>query len=199
VRRKQAFAALKEIPFYVCPGTSSWNTVVGRTDNAVANLVSAAHHGRENGAVGYLITDWGDNGHWQTLPVSYLGFMAGAGLAWNAEANDVVRIQTHTRTHAHDTAHTHATPHTHARTHTLTSVGQRSYLSREHLASRLNMHVFHDTADLLGGVVYDLGCLYTVTGGEPQCNDSCIFKYGTHRSPTTHHPQRWPTLRRGLN
>lgn len=120
MRRKQAFAALKEIPFYVCPGTSSWNTVVGRTDNAVANLVSAAHHGRENGAVGYLITDWGDNGHWQTLPVSYLGFMAGAGLAWNAEANDVVRSQAHTRTQTHDTAHarTHArnTAHTHAHT-----------------------------------------------------------------------------------
>lgn len=45
------------------------------------------------------------------------------------------------------------------------------------------MHVFHDTADLLGGVVYDLGCLYTVTGGEPQCNDSCIFKYDTHHLP----------------
>jgi len=118
VRRKQAFAALKEIPFYVCPGTSSWNTVVGRTDNAVANLVSAAHHGRENGAVGYLVTDWGDNGHWQTLPVSYLGFMAGAGLAWNAEANDVVRNQTHTRTHARGTAHAHATPHTHTHART---------------------------------------------------------------------------------
>jgi hypothetical protein len=38
---QQAFAALKEIPFYVCPGTSSWNTVVGRTDNAIANLINA--------------------------------------------------------------------------------------------------------------------------------------------------------------
>jgi hypothetical protein len=49
-----------------------------------------AHNGRENGAVGYLITDWGDNGHWQTLPISYLGFVAGAGLAWNAEVSDEV-------------------------------------------------------------------------------------------------------------
>jgi hypothetical protein len=173
----------------VCPGTSSWNTVVGRTDNAIANLVNAAHHGRENGAVGYLITDWGDNGHWQTLPVSYLGFLAGAGLAWNAEANDVVCTITHTpHTHTHTATRT-------ARTKILTSGRQRSYLSREHLASRLNMHVFHDTADLLGGVVYDLGCLYTVTGGEPQCNDSCIFKYDTHQPPIHHRP----TLRCGLN
>jgi hypothetical protein len=85
----KAFADLKDVPFYVCPGTSSWNTVVGRAENAIANLINAAHNGHENGAVGYLITDWGDNGHWQTLPVSYMGFMAGAGLAWNAEANDL--------------------------------------------------------------------------------------------------------------
>src|SRR5262249_41747840 len=30
------------IPFYVCPGTSSWLSCSGRTDNAIANLKSAA-------------------------------------------------------------------------------------------------------------------------------------------------------------
>ena len=37
--RKYAAAG---VPFYVCPGTSTWNTVTGRTSNAVANLRSAA-------------------------------------------------------------------------------------------------------------------------------------------------------------
>ncbi|MEN9937638.1 MAG: hypothetical protein RLZZ387_4217 [Chloroflexota bacterium] len=75
------------LPFYVCPGTSSWNTVAGRTDNALGNLLSAAENGLRHGAVGYLITDWGDNGHWQPLPVSFLGFAAGAALAWALDAN----------------------------------------------------------------------------------------------------------------
>lgn len=76
-----------EIPFYVCPGTSSWNSLTGRTDNMLANLRSAAVHGKTNGAIGYLITDWGDFGHWQHLPVSYAGFIYGAALSWNVENN----------------------------------------------------------------------------------------------------------------
>jgi hexosaminidase len=66
------------IPFYVCPGTSSWCSVAGRTDNALGNLLSAAENGLKHGASGYLNTDWGDAGHWQMLPVSYLGFAMGA-------------------------------------------------------------------------------------------------------------------------
>lgn len=75
------------VPFYVCPGTSSWNTIAGRTDNALGNLRSAAENGLRYGACGYLITDWGDNGHWQVLPISYLGYAAGAAYSWAYEAN----------------------------------------------------------------------------------------------------------------
>lgn len=72
--------------FYVCPGTSSWSSFAGRTDNAVANLASAAVHGHAHGAAGYLITDWGDYGHLQPLPVSWPGLVAGAAFAWNVAA-----------------------------------------------------------------------------------------------------------------
>ncbi len=75
------------VPFYVCPGTSSWNTVAGRTENAVGNLWNAAENGLKHGAIGYLNTDWGDNGHWQPLPVSYLGYAYGAAVSWAAQAN----------------------------------------------------------------------------------------------------------------
>jgi hypothetical protein len=75
------------IPFYVCPGTSSWNSLAGRTGNALENLRSAAENGLKHGAIGYLITDWGDNGHWQPLPVSYLGFAYGAAVSWGYESN----------------------------------------------------------------------------------------------------------------
>ena len=75
------------IEFYVCPGTSSWNTLSGRTENAIGNIVGAAKNGLELGATGVLNTDWGDNGHWQPLSVSYLGFMVGAMASWNAKAD----------------------------------------------------------------------------------------------------------------
>jgi hypothetical protein len=76
--------AKSKIPFYVCPGTSTWQTLIGRHDNALANLRAAARAGRQHGAIGYLITDWGDGGHPQPLAVSYLPLLAGASLAWNA-------------------------------------------------------------------------------------------------------------------
>jgi hypothetical protein len=82
------------LKFYVCPGTSSWNSIAGRTDNTLANLFNAAENGLKHGAAGYLNTDWGDNGHWQTLPVSYLGFAMGAAFSWSLKTNrklDVAR------------------------------------------------------------------------------------------------------------
>lgn len=75
------------IPFYVCPGTSSWNTFAGRTDNAIANLRSAAINGLKHGSIGYLITDWGDHGNWQQNSVSYLGFAYGAAVSWAQDTN----------------------------------------------------------------------------------------------------------------
>lgn len=74
------------VPFYVCPGTSSWCSISGRTDNCLANLRLAAEQGLKHGASGYLITDWGDYGHLQYWPISLLGLAAGAANAWCAES-----------------------------------------------------------------------------------------------------------------
>jgi hypothetical protein len=74
-----------QIPFYVCPGTSSWNSFAGRTENMIANQRGAAEAGLKHGAIGYLNTDWGDHGHWQTLPVSYAGYACGAAMSWCAQ------------------------------------------------------------------------------------------------------------------
>ena len=74
-------------PFWVAPGTATWNTLVGRWTNARANLLDAALVGRSAGASGYLVADWGDNGHLQPLVVSLLPLAYGAGVAWCAETN----------------------------------------------------------------------------------------------------------------
>jgi hexosaminidase len=106
-------------PFFVCPGTSSWNSIAGRTENCLANQRNAATAGLQHGAIGYLNTDWGDNGHWQYLPVSYLGFAAGAALSWCHAAN-----------------------------------GDRDFVDA------LDVHVFRDSARVMGRLAYDLGNAY---------------------------------------
>ncbi len=80
------------VPFYVCPGTSSWNSLAGRTHNMLANLRSAAENGLKQGACGFLITDWGDGGHWQPLAVSYAGFVYGAGVSWCLSQNSALDV-----------------------------------------------------------------------------------------------------------
>ena len=80
--------ARAKIPFYVCPGTSTWMTLIGRHDNAFANLREAAAAGRRHGARGFLIADWGDGGHPQPLAVSYLPYLYGAALSWCAATAD---------------------------------------------------------------------------------------------------------------
>jgi hexosaminidase len=89
-----ATIAATGLPFYVCPGTSSWNSIAGRTTNCLANIESAARNGLARGATGFLVTDWGDNGHWHHPPASYLGLAAGAALAWCYESNRDLDIAT---------------------------------------------------------------------------------------------------------
>src|SRR5262249_50089129 len=48
---------------WVCPGTSSWRSITGRTAERTANITAAAREGHAHGATGLLICDWGDTGH----------------------------------------------------------------------------------------------------------------------------------------
>lgn len=84
-KRLQAHAACgREV--WVCPGTSNWLTTGGRTWNRRANLARAASEGQAAGAVGYLVTEWGDRGHLQQWPMTLFGMAEGAQCAWNAGA-----------------------------------------------------------------------------------------------------------------
>jgi hexosaminidase len=86
--KEAAQFAKARIPFYVCPGTSDWQTLIGKHENALANLRAAAKAGKKFGAMGFLNTNWGDGGHPQPLAVSWPMFAAGAALAWNANSLD---------------------------------------------------------------------------------------------------------------
>jgi hypothetical protein len=83
-----AIFAKSGLEFYICPGTSTWMSLLGRHDNAFANLRAAAEAGHKHGAIGYLNCDWGDGGHPQPLAVSWPLYLAGAALSWCAHTFD---------------------------------------------------------------------------------------------------------------
>ncbi|MBI1258001.1 MAG: family 20 glycosylhydrolase [Chloroflexi bacterium] len=90
---KSELFAKSGVPFYVCPGTSTWTTLSGRTDNMKGNIRNSIENGLKFGAIGVLNTDWGDRGHWQQLPISYPGYAYGAALSWYNAGNSDVDLQ----------------------------------------------------------------------------------------------------------
>ena len=71
--------------FCVCPGTNSWLNFSGLTDNMSECVRRAADAAYRHGAMGMIVTDWGDLGHLQYLPYSWPGFLLSAALSWNRE------------------------------------------------------------------------------------------------------------------
>ena len=87
------------IPFYVCVGTSGWNSLGGRWSNARSNILKVAREGKNNGAAGFMISEWGDNGHWQQLPIAFPGFMLAAAAAWNLESAETFDVTAQLTSH----------------------------------------------------------------------------------------------------
>ncbi len=70
-------------PFWVAPGTSSWNGLFPRVQNANTNLKNFVFEGLKRQSEGVLVTHWGDYGHHQPISFSYHGFVVGAEHAYN--------------------------------------------------------------------------------------------------------------------
>lgn len=84
--RARGFAEAQR-SFWVCPGTSSWMTVLGRWTNTKGNCLVAAEAALAHGAGGFLNTDWGDQGHLQYPLISDPGFAYGAAVSWCLDTN----------------------------------------------------------------------------------------------------------------
>lgn len=84
---RAAFLAEHGVETWLCPGTSSWLSIVGRVTNAVENTRAAAEAAADAGASGVMTTDWGDFGHLQYLPISEPGLAAAAAFSWCPESN----------------------------------------------------------------------------------------------------------------
>ena len=81
------------LDFYVCPGTSSWNSLAGRVENMRENMQAAEAAGRRFGAKGFMVTDWGDGGHWQPLVVSLPGLILGGNLAFTGPSANKMNLE----------------------------------------------------------------------------------------------------------
>jgi hypothetical protein len=78
--------------YLVCPGTSSWSSFTSRLENMMGNVENAVGNGVKYGADGMVMTDWGDFGHLQYLPVSYAGLSYAGALSWNFASKDQVPL-----------------------------------------------------------------------------------------------------------
>jgi hypothetical protein len=86
---KEQCGRLRELgrTYLVAPGTSAWQSFTGRLDNALANQAEAVGAAVRHEARGILLTTWGDNGHHQPWPTSWLPMAAGLAQAWGFAAN----------------------------------------------------------------------------------------------------------------
>ncbi|CAN5870053.1 hypothetical protein BH11PLA1_BH11PLA1_15330 [soil metagenome] len=99
--------------FWVCPGTSSWRSITGRTREREGNLAAAAAAGIAHGATGMLICDWGDTGHHQTWPIALHGLARAAAAAWQgspSSADTAASADHHTHALAAESLHVFSDP-----------------------------------------------------------------------------------------
>lgn len=76
------------VSFMAAPGTSSWNSITGRTSSMIQNIKQACVHTKLNKGRGILLTDWGDFGHLQTNVIS-LPAIVYAGLeSWRGNVSN---------------------------------------------------------------------------------------------------------------
>ncbi|MFP4484233.1 MAG: beta-N-acetylhexosaminidase [Spirochaetaceae bacterium] len=97
--RAARFAALNR-DYLLVSGTSSWNGPTGRLENALKNTLSAVRAATRFKGRGVVITDWGDNGHTQQLPISLPPWVYAAGAAWGPEENAEMDLAGAVRCHA---------------------------------------------------------------------------------------------------
>lgn len=73
------------IDFWAAGGVSTWNSLFPRVYNAYTNLINYSSASLRKGAKGFLVTDWGDYGHFQPLGLSLYGYMVGAQQSYHAD------------------------------------------------------------------------------------------------------------------
>lgn len=137
-------------PFYMAPGTSTWQTIAGRSPNALGNIYTAAVAGKQYGALGLLNTDWGDNGHQQLLSISLLPFAYGAEVAWHVPAGKPVGKPAQLEPGSH----------------TPLITDRQQVPGLQNFLRAASIQLFGDPTGQIGKLVYELGTTYQRLGSK---------------------------------
>lgn len=81
-----AFFERHRLPQIVCPGTDSWNRFVENPSVSAPNIGRMAAYGLAHGAIGLMVTNWGDYGHIAPPGCALYGLAAGAQKGWHTAA-----------------------------------------------------------------------------------------------------------------
>ena len=73
-----------KVKYLLAPGTSTWSSITGRFIDMKETIENSTCSSKKYHGLGILLADWGDMGHLQYLPSSYLGFIYGAMLSWSS-------------------------------------------------------------------------------------------------------------------
>ncbi len=71
--------------FLTVAGTSSWTSLFPRLDTSLPNIRGHARAAKRFGASGFIVTDWGDGGHYNLFGGSLFPIAVGAEAAWGDE------------------------------------------------------------------------------------------------------------------
>lgn len=71
--------------FLTVAGTSSWTSLFPRLETSLPNIRGHARAAKRFGASGFILTDWGDGGHYNLFGGSLFPLAAGAEAGWGSE------------------------------------------------------------------------------------------------------------------
>ncbi|XP_048734927.2 uncharacterized protein LOC125650577 [Ostrea edulis] len=77
----------KGVGFFLCPGTSAWNSIAGCPEAAIKNIYNAVKCGVTHGCTGIVVCDWSGKGHLNSHTFSWPAYMLTVGLSWNSNCH----------------------------------------------------------------------------------------------------------------
>lgn len=83
----------KNIKFMSAPGTTSWCSGTGRSLDMIMNIYNACLYTKLYGGEGSLLTDWGDFGHLQYLPISFVPLAYFGLLSWRVQEGVLFKVK----------------------------------------------------------------------------------------------------------
>lgn len=83
----------KGVKFLCAPATTGWCTWSGRMFDWLESITNSVLATKRNGGLGILLTEWGDFGHLQSLPINYAPLVFAGLFSWNAQEGTILTLR----------------------------------------------------------------------------------------------------------